>query len=204
MLKHEHIIDKFSYRIDQLEGVLKPLDWIPVFKDGKKTRSSLWFTSAECKCPYVYSGKRFANNTFKEWMTALCEDIKNIYGYMTAPNAINLNKYDNNLHGIPYHSDDENLFRNPDPSIDDVHIISLSVGTTRQFRIKKFHQADNEAAHMDLENGDLSRMMGATQTHYEHSIPYEKCSIRDAAQTRYNLTFRWVQQHAKRKCPLAN
>ena len=92
MLKHEYVKDKLSYDIDQLEGVLKSLEWIPVFKDGKKTRSSIWFTTAGCKCPYVYSGKRFGNNTFKDWMVTICEDVKKIYGYSTAPDAINLNK----------------------------------------------------------------------------------------------------------------
>jgi alkylated DNA repair dioxygenase AlkB len=82
---------------------------------------------------------------------------------------------------MSWHSDDEKaLGRN-------TAIASLTLGAERKFSFRHKSKRD-EPISIILENGSLLVMKGATQTHWQHSVP------RTAMVTtaRINLTFRTV------------
>ena len=82
--------------------------------------------------------------------------------------------------GMSWHSDDEGaLGRLPT-------IASLSFGATRRFDFR--HKRIHQKVSVDLRSGQLIVMTGATQHHWEHSLPKTK-KVRTP---RINLTFRTI------------
>ena len=104
----------------------------------------------------------------------------------------NLNRYDDGTQSLFWHSDNEQLMRTPS---DNVTIVSLSLGATREFRYKSKYEFEH--SHVMLADGDLLVMTGSTQTHTSHCIPTEKLCLKP----RYNLTFRFITNHLP-GCPI--
>merc|ERR1711959_496187 len=111
------------------------------------------------------------------------------------PNSCNLNLYDDGGMSVGWHSDDESLFQG---KFQDISIISLSLGVTRTFELRKNWPTEEEdtVSRMSLNSGDLMTMEGMLQKHFQHRVPKEEV----VEGPRINLTWRWILKH-RTKCP---
>jgi alkylated DNA repair dioxygenase AlkB len=80
-----------------------------------------------------------------------------------------------------WHSDDERALGK------DTAIGSLSLGAERKFTFR-YKKKDGHSVSIQLENGSLLVMRGATQTFWQHSVP----KIANLTAPRINLTFRTI------------
>ncbi|MEM9446412.1 MAG: alpha-ketoglutarate-dependent dioxygenase AlkB [Verrucomicrobiota bacterium] len=105
----------------------------------------------------------------------------------TAFNGVLLNWYRNGQDSMSWHSDDE-------PELGNHPVIgSVSFGATRRFQFK--HKKNpNLRQSIDLTNGSLLIMSGATQHHWLHQVPKTKKNMTD----RINLTFRFIYPNKKK------
>ena len=190
----------FSYA--EIKDGLKDLKWEKVFTKTKGlVRSSAWYTKNGCTCTYKYSNKEWTANNFTPWMDKLCKDVKEYFKLDLEPNSINCNFYRDGAQGIPWHSDDEDLFKSKQTA--DTTIVSLSFGDCRDFQIKDKYDEDNKAITMKLEEGDFVLMRGKLQQHYLHRIPEYKWADMSEGEGRWNLTLRTIVSPLK-KCKLCN
>lgn len=95
-------------------------------------------------------------------------------------NSCLLNLYHNGEEGMAWHSDDEKDLKKNGA------IASVSFGAERKFSFK--HKETKETISLNLENGSLLIMKGATQTHWLHRLPPTK----KIHSPRVNLTFRTI------------
>jgi alkylated DNA repair dioxygenase AlkB len=93
-----------------------------------------------------------------------------------------INRYRNGNDSVAWHSDDD---AHSDPRR---VIASLSLGATRTFELRPLRASglNHKKVAVELADGDLVVMRGATQLNYEHRIPKEP----RVAGERINLTFR--------------
>lgn len=137
-------------------------------------RKVAWF--GDSNFSYTYS------NTTKQatiWTKELLE-LKNLAEEkcQTTFNSCLLNLYHNGAEGMGWHSDDEKSLQN------ECTIASLSLGAERKFLLK--HKQTKQAVSVQLQNGSLLAMKGATQTNWLHSLP----KTTRVSTPRINLTFR--------------
>lgn len=134
---------------------------------------------------YTYSGVTLATCPWTPLLSRLRSDIEEATGHHY--NSVLLNLYRDQHDGVGWHSDNEReLGRLP-------VIASLSLGETRSFRLR--HRVRRHApVDIDLTNGSLLLMAGATQRNWQHAIPKE----RREKGPRINLTFRQIAQSARR------
>lgn len=174
-------------------------DWCqPVGSQGIIPRKTAWMVAPGCRCPYRYGGLEVQPQAFPAWMYELLRIYMPICGRpeeASWPNSCNINLYENGSQSVGWHSDDEVLFQG---LLDDVCILSLSLGQIRKFRLKKNWPEEGEetTSTILLGNGALCTMEGMTQKHYIHCVPKENENLGP----RINLTWRWVVKHAK-ACP---
>lgn len=75
-------------------------------------------------------------------------------------------------------------------------IVTLSLGCTRTFQL--YHKLTEELVYeTPLKHGDVTIMANGLQRTFKHGVPANPHSIfsyRDANQTRYSLTLRWIQK----------
>ena len=180
---------------------LKDLKWEKVFTKNKGlVRSSAWYTRNGCTCTYKYSNNNeWTANDFTPWMDTLCKEAAVCFKLDMEPNSINFNYYCDGSQGIPWHSDDEELFRTKQKA--DTTIVSLSFGDSRDFQIKDKYEGDNKATTLNLEEGDVVLMMGKLQQHYVHRVPEVGWADMREAGGRWNLTLRTIVTPTK-KCKL--
>ena len=95
-------------------------------------------------------------------------------------NCCLLNLYHSGEEGMAWHADDEKELQ-PNGAI-----ASVSLGAPRRFVFR--HKAARDKAEVLLDHGSLLVMQGATQTHWEHSLPVMK----RVKTPRINLTFRKI------------
>ena len=95
-------------------------------------------------------------------------------------NSCLLNLYHSGEEGMGWHSDAEKDLKK------NAAIASVSFGAERKFVFK--HKENKETVSVNLENGSLLLMKGATQTHWLHRLPPMKKII----SPRINLTFRTI------------
>ena len=103
----------------------------------------------------------------------------------TAFDYVFINRYRNGNDSVAWHNDD-------DAQSDSRRTIaSLSLGATRTFELRPLRSSglNHKKIAVELADGDLIVMRGATQLHYEHRIPKEP----RIAGERINLTFRQHQ-----------
>ena len=190
---------------DDLFAKFGRITWTKVHgSHGKEKRSSAWYTAAGCICPYVYSGKPWEALSVTPWMYELAKDIAKIFEIPEAvgpPNAINFNFDKDRTQGLWWHADKEDLFKGPTGQ---ATIISLSLGSSKEFKLKRKYEDDGDAVTTTLKSGDLLKMAGMTQSFDLHMVPEEACASSSSATShiRYNTTFRWVHRHTK-KCESA-
>ncbi len=173
---------------------LAELPW-EVVKDkaGLIKRSSCWMTMHGCTCSYGYGNKIWQPTSAPTWLCGLSNRVMEICGlggYMVC--GINANKYDNGAQNLWWHADDERLFKTPSQS---TTIVSLSIGSPRDFELKKnFSIKSNDTFKVvNIGSGDLLVMTGAFQQHWQHRIPPNTVT---SSAPRYNLTFRFIARHS--------
>ena len=120
-----------------------------------------------------------------EWSTRLGElaELRDVVSDAAGVrfNSALLNRYRDGSDSVSWHRDDEpELGRNPT-------IGSVSFGATRRFKIRDL--ATKETHDLDLVDGSLLVMRGASQREWEHCIPKTKRPVGE----RINLTFRVVR-----------
>lgn len=117
-------------------------------------------------------------------MTATLETIKKSVQAATGEefNCVLANLYRTGSDYAAYHSDDEReLGRNPT-------IASVSFGASRKFRLKHKFDKGMATTDIDLEDGSLLLMKGATQHNYKHMLVKTAKPVHE----RINLTFRYI------------
>jgi alkylated DNA repair dioxygenase AlkB len=158
------------------EQIIWKQDYITI-KDNtvKLPRKTSWYGEKV----YRYSG---ITNIPNEWNEVLLE-IKNSIELQLDKkfNSVLCNHYLNGNSSIGWHSDDETELEK------DGVIASMSFGETRTFKLR--NKETQEIVDIDLYDGDLLVMGGATQTFWEHSIQKTTKEIGP----RINLTFRKVK-----------
>ena len=125
---------------------------------------------------YKYSG---TVNQALPWLPALLEIKEKIEAVQGSYNYCLLNRYRSGSDSMGWHADDE-------PEMGNV-IGSLSLGTTRKFRIR--HNASKETMTFSVGHGTLIIMAGTMQKFWQHEVPKTKLDVGE----RINLTFRQIQ-----------
>jgi alkylated DNA repair dioxygenase AlkB len=143
-------------------------------KQFLQPRLSAWHGDAD----YTYSGLTMRALPF----TPLLEEIRQAVEAATGRrfNSVLLNLYRNERDSMGMHSDDEAEL-GPDPAI-----ASLSFGATRTFILR--HKESKRRVKLDLTDGSLLLMAGATQANWAHGINKET----RPKGARLNLTFRFI------------
>jgi len=134
---------------------------------------------ADADKPYTYSNLKLNPKPWNQQLKYLLNCCNRVY--QSNWNAALLNRYNNGLDSMGWHSDDE-----PELGNDPV-IASFSFGITRniKFRLKSNHKT---VYNLPLEHGALLIMHGGTQLFWQHALPKAK-SITAA---RINITFRSI------------
>lgn len=129
---------------------------------------------------YTYSGQV---NKPLSWRKDLLEVKNSIEKKIEESfNSVLLNLYRDGKDSMGWHSDDETeLGKKP-------VIASISLGATRRFLMKHKRKKQTRSFCLDLENGSLLAMLGATQHNWRHSIPKTSKPV----SPRINLTFRKI------------
>ena len=129
---------------------------------------------------YTYSGITKQALPFTKELFQLLETIEK--QTKKTFNSCLLNLYHNGEEGMGWHSDNEATLQ-PNAAI-----ASVSLGAERKFLFR--HKQTGETVPILLEQGSLLLMKGATQTHWQHSLPKTK-KVKDA---RINVTFRSMKE----------
>ena len=124
---------------------------------------------------YRYSG---TVNLALPWTATLLEIKEKIEAVHGEYNYCLLNRYRSGSDSMGWHADDE-------PEMGNI-IGSLSLGATRQFRIR--HNATRETKTFSVSNGTLIIMAGTMQQFWKHDVPKTKENVGE----RINLTFRKI------------
>ena len=124
---------------------------------------------------YRYSG---TVNVALSWTPTLLEIKQKIEAVHGEYNYCLLNRYRSGSDSIGWHADNE-------PEMGNV-IGSLSLGATRQFRIK--HNVTKETRTFPVSNGTLIIMAGTMQQFWKHEVP----KTTEIVGERINLTFRKI------------
>lgn len=132
--------------------------------------------------PYRYTYSH-STKTAAPWTPALAE-LKRLAEAADGEsyNCCLLNLYHSGEEGMAWHADDEKEL------VPGAAIGSLSLGPARRFVLR--HKGDKSKAEVLLENGSLLVMRGATQQHWEHSLP----AMKRVTAPRINLTFRRIAE----------
>jgi alkylated DNA repair dioxygenase AlkB len=144
---------------------------------GKKittSRKVAWYATENI--PYTYSKTTKQSLPFISSLATLLQKIEATTNAKF--NACLLNLYHNGNEGMGWHADDEK------PIVTNSCIASLSLGAQRKFAFK--HKSDGKKIELQLHNGSLLSMQGATQQNWLHQLP----KTTKVLQPRINLTFR--------------
>jgi len=163
---------------DLMARLVQESDWreesIVVYgKRHLQPRLSAWYGEA-----YAYSGLRLAPAPFTPLLASLCAVVQDVTAQRF--NSVLLNLYRDGRDSMGMHSDDEPEL-GPDPVI-----ASLSFGAARSFILK--HKHNKKTVRIDLTDGSLLLMSGATQQNWLHGINKTTRPL----QSRLNLTFRKI------------
>lgn len=166
-----------------MERLLREISWrqetiVLWGKEHLQPRLSAWYGDEGSR--YAYSGVALNPYPWTETLLRMRQDVEEATGYRF--NSVLLNLYRNGQDSVGWHSDNE-------PELGSMPVIaSLSLGETRAFRLRHRKRKDVKQVSIDLTDGSLLLMEGATQAFWQHAIMKEK----DAPQPRINLTFRTI------------
>ena len=143
-------------------------------KQFLQPRLTAWHGDAS----YMYSGLTMQAFPF----TPLLAEIKRVVETVSGRtfNSVLLNHYRNERDSMGMHSDDEPEL-GPNPAI-----ASVSFGATRTFILR--HKRSKRTVKLDLTDGSMLVMAGATQSNWSHGINKSTKSMGP----RINLTFRFI------------
>jgi len=129
---------------------------------------------------YIYSN----NKKIAKPLTTCLKQIKYQLEQQTGEtfNACLLNYYHDGSEGMGWHSDDEVTMKKH------ATIASISLGAERTFMFR--HKTSKDQHYIELENGSLLLMKGATQDYWKHQLPIRK----RIKLPRINLTFRYFSE----------
>ena len=160
-----------------LEQVAWRQDEVMIF--GKKIitkRKMAWYGDENFN--YTYSKMTKTALLWTSELLGLKRRVEEVTGLEF--NSCLLNLYHSGEEGMSWHADAEaELGKEP-------AIASMSLGAERKFVLK--HRISKEKVSVQLENGSLFLMKGATQSNWVHSLPKTK----KVKESRINLTFRKV------------
>ena len=167
---------------DYLEALLTTVPWKNdvVIICGKRivtARQVAWY--GDSRYSYTYSG---TPKIALPWTRELL-DLKTLVEdkAQCSFNSCLCNLYHDGSEGMGWHSDDEKALGQG------TAIGSLSLGAQRKFYLRH-KKKDRLQVSMELENGSLLVMRGATQKFWQHSVPKTAKLIAP----RINLTFRTI------------
>jgi alkylated DNA repair dioxygenase AlkB len=141
-------------------------------------RLTAWY--GEQGARYEYSGLELNPLAWTPRLLALKASVER--AARSTFNSVLLNYYRNEHDSMGMHSDDE-----PELGAEPV-IASLSLGETRTLLFRHRSDRDRKPLRIELGDGSLLLMRGATQRHWKHGIAKE----RRACGARVNLTFRRI------------
>jgi alkylated DNA repair dioxygenase AlkB len=159
-------------------GIAWRQEEIVIFGERKRVpRLVAWHGDAGAA--YTYSGVLHEPEPWTAELGEIRARVEALSGH--AFNAVLLNLYRGGADGMGWHADDESeLGRNP-------AVASVSLGATRRFRMR--HRRRKELTlDLELANGSLLVMEGATQHHWVHAVPKTARPVGE----RINLTFRRI------------
>lgn len=164
-----------------LQALLREIAWrqetIRLWdKEYLQPRLSAWYGDAGAR--YTYSGSTFEPHAWTETLMRIKEDIEALSGHRF--NSVLCNLYRNERDSVSWHSDNEAEFG------EQPVIASLSLGETRVFKLRHKRRKDQKRIALELTDGSLLIMAGATQQHWQHAVEKE----RGPCGPRINLTFR--------------
>ncbi|CAE7213955.1 ALKBH2 [Symbiodinium sp. CCMP2592] len=87
-----------------------------------------------CSCVYKYSGVSVKPTIEPDFVAEIRKYCVGVSGLATQPNCCNINLYRDGRDSVGWHTDDEELFEG---GYKDITILSLSLGATRTFEVKK-------------------------------------------------------------------
>ena len=178
------LLRTFSLPDNAFDVLLAESPWrqddIVIFgKRMQQPRLHAWY--GDPGATYTYSGLRNEPLPWTHILTKIRRRVTDACG--VGFNSVLLNLYRDQNDSMGMHADDE-LELGAEPVV-----ASLSLGATRRFVLKHRTRRDLKAIRIDLEEGDLLLMRGATQAHWKHGLP--KCST--SCGPRLNLTFRHIR-----------
>jgi alkylated DNA repair dioxygenase AlkB len=169
------------------------LDSVPWHNDeviicGKRivtARKIAWYGDFEYA--YTYSGTTKTALAWTKELLALKNLVRGKTGHSF--NSCLCNLYHDGSEGMGWHSDDEKALGK------DTAIASLSLGAERRFVFRPKRKRRGDQISIQLEDGSLLVMKGATQTFWQHSLP----KAAKIATPRINLTFRTIVLEERRQ-----
>lgn len=169
-LLFKNLVEKVNWRNDKIKIFNKEVS-IP--------RLSAWYGNAGLS--YSYSGLKLEPNEWNEELLIIKEKIENHLGIQF--NSVLINLYRDGQDSMGWHKDDEKeLGINP-------IIASVSLGQERPFQLKHIYNKVHGTKTIQLSDGSLLLMQGATQHFWKHQIPKTSRQIKP----RINLTFRTIK-----------
>jgi alkylated DNA repair dioxygenase AlkB len=145
-------------------------------KEYLQPRLSAWYGNDGSR--YAYSGIVLDPHPWTALLLRIKQDIEHASGHRF--NSVLLNLYRNEADSVGWHSDSEaELGETP-------VIASLSLGETRTFKLRHKTRKDLKPVAIELTDGSLLLMGGATQNCWQHAVNKQ----RDRCGQRINLTFR--------------
>jgi alkylated DNA repair dioxygenase AlkB len=168
---------------DYLEALLATIPWrndeaVIYGKRFVTARKVAWY--GDSSYSYTYSGATKIALPWTKELRTLKSLVEEKVGCLF--NSCLCNLYHNGKEGMGWHSDDEKALGK------NTAIGSLSLGAERKFSLRHKRKGDSPSISIQLENGSLLVMKGATQTFWQHSLP-KSAKI---AKPRINLTFRTI------------
>jgi alkylated DNA repair dioxygenase AlkB len=169
----------FPLAADAMARLIAETDW-------KSEKIRLWgkeylqprLTAWHGDKAYTYSGLTLAPLPWTPLLASIRDAVSATCGHPF--NSVLLNYYRDGRDSMGMHSDDEAEL-GPNPVI-----ASLSLGASRTLMLR--HKRDKEIFRIELTDGSLLLMAGATQHHWQHGINKDP-RLREP---RLNLTFRFI------------
>lgn len=158
-------------------------------------------------CRYKFQGSDGWGNRWLDWMEPVRRkvadylDKQGVYVHdwndnKPLPNHLVVNFYENGSKYIHFHQDKTKDMLEIGGD-DEYIIVSISLGTTRNFRLKRYKdQKDDDLNNFDVpggvQDGDIIVMRGLTNHCWEHTILKQSANI--VPGPRWSLTFRFVRR----------
>ena len=171
-----------SAATELMAGLLGDVPWEEeeIFLHGRMVKSprlTAWY--GDPGASYMYSGVPHEPMEWTPELSAIRELVSS--SAQVSFNSVLLNLYRDGSDSVSWHSDDEEEL-GAEPTI-----ASMSLGATRRFRLRE--RRTRESLGLDLADGSLLLMSGASQRGWEHCLTKTKRAVGP----RINLTFRVVR-----------